>query len=480
MNSKHIAAIEIGSSRIKGAVAAVEPDGRIKVLAVEEIPSGDTVRYGRVQNSREASDLINTILRRLENAPQVAPGRISSVFIADGGRSLKSEPSDASVNIGGDEEITHRILERLHREARFNLATDRDILAVAPKKYYVDSALVKKIVGTFGSNVRGEFTLITQAPENHRALDRLVLESHGEDINRDYVTRLLAQSEMALSESERQVGVVFIDFGAETTSIAAFREGALVFAATLPIGGANITRDLSSALSITFEKAENIKQVKGQAIADRTKYDAPDDEIREIVDYVSSRAGEIIANVVNLLDEAGYRISDFPDGIVITGGGTRLKGFPEMVESITKAKVRRAEIDPSSIASISGLGLVGHFDVVALAKYAAAHSNIDCVSFPEEAPKHEEREARTVSEPFGGAVQKGPVPSGRRVVSEDDPDLLKDDPIEQPANIVEDTSDLQELPLPSKDANKTRKSLMERIKSLMGSPFEAEDNGMDN
>lgn len=470
MNSKNIAAIEIGSHRIRGIVAAAEADGRLKILALEDAPAGDTVRFGRVQNARETGDIVNDIIRRLENSPRVAPGQISTIFIADGGRSLHSVSADASINIGGDEEITHRLLERLHREARFSLGSgERDVLAVAPRRYFVDSTEVKKIVGTFGSSVRGEFTLITQGPENHRALDRLIIESHGEDIDRDYVTRLLAQTEMALTESERQVGVVFIDFGAETTSVAAFREGALLFAATLPIGGANITRDLSTALKVTFEKAENIKRTKGRVVVDRTKYTAPDDEVREIVDYVSARAGEIIANVVGLLDEAGYSADDFPDGIVVSGGATRLSGFVELVEALTKMKVRRAQPDNTIAAAIPGIDLNEHFDVVALARYAAAHSSTDCLTFNEEIPEPVE----TVKP--AEAAEQPTAPRRRRDISEDDPGLLKDDPIEQPVNINE-IEDIDSLPSPGKDANETRRSLLDRLKSLIGSPIEAQDN----
>lgn len=488
MNSKNIAAIEIGSSRIKGIVAAVESDGRLKVLAVEEAPSGDSVRFGRIQNAREASDIINDIIRRLENAPQVVPGQITSTFIADGGRSLRSASTDASINIGGDEEITSRILDRLHREARYNLSTDRDILAIAPRRYFVDTQEVKKVVGTFGSNVRGEFTAITQANENRRALDRLIIESHGEDVERDYVTRLLAQTELALSESERQVGVVFVDFGAESTSVAAFRGGSLVFAVTLPIGSANITRDLSTGLSITFANAEHIKRTKGEAVMDRTTFDAPDDEIREIVDYVSARSGEIIANVVNILEQAGFRTTDFPDGIVITGGGSYLRGFPEMVESITKMKVRRATVDPSIASAVAGIDLTANFDVIALAKYAAAHSGIDCITFVEtpdtpEAPHDSVKThaPQAAAEPKKDAAIKN---ERRKPMEDDDPRLLEDDVFEQPVNINQDDI-TDDLPEPGTDAKTTRMKLMDRInaivagaKSLVKSPIE--DGGMDN
>lgn len=73
MEPKNIVAIEIASSKIKGAVAAVADDGSLTVLAVEEMPATDNVRYGRVQNIRAVSVAVNEILRRLEAAPKKWP-----------------------------------------------------------------------------------------------------------------------------------------------------------------------------------------------------------------------------------------------------------------------------------------------------------------------------------------------------------------------------------------------------------------------
>lgn len=477
MNHKYIAAIEIGSSRIKGLVAAAESDGRIKILAVEDADSGDAVRYGRVKNAREVSTIVNDIIRRLENNPHVAPGRISAIFIADGGRSLYSSPSEATINFGGEEEITRHTLERLNKEARFNLATDRDVLAIAPKRFFVDQAEVKKIVGTYGSVVRGEFTVITQAPENHRALDRIVIESHGTDVQRDYVTRLLAQTEMALSDSDRQVGCLFVDFGAETTSLAAFRDEALLFAATIPVGGANITRDLSSALSVTVEKAKNIKHTKGVAVFDRNKYEAPDSETKEIINYVSARAGEIIANVNNMLEIAGLKTSDFPGGIVITGGAMRLKGFPEMVESIIRIKPRPAVPDSSVDTTMVNIDPTEFFDVISITRYAAAHSDIDCLSFPDDSGStHDTVQATT---PKSQEHRQQETTRNRRPeIPYDDPSLLDDDKeLVQPDNINNDDRD--ELPTPDDDPRITREKLRDKIKRLFGPPVDFNANDMD-
>ncbi len=479
MKSKYIVAIEIGSSRIKGIVASVDETASICVLAVEEVDSGECVRYGRVQNAREVAERVNEIIRRLENNPSVAPGRVSTVFIANGGRSLASSFAEATLQQPGEAEITLQTLERLHKEARYNLATDREVLAIAPRHYFVDNTEVKKVVGAFGTVLKGEFTIMTCSPENRRALDRVTVESQQKPVPRDYVTRLLAQTEMALTDSERQLGVVFVDFGAETTTTAVFRDGALQLACTLPMGSANITRDLCVGLSTTAPTAENIKITKGRAVAERVNINAPDAETREVINYVSARAGEIIANINNLLADAGFKASELPAGLVIAGGGARLQGFNEMLEAQTKLKVRPAAVDASIAMACPGKS-ADHFDVISLVKYAAAHSDLNCVSMPEGAAAP--AVTATAAAPAAPRPDTAQGAYGRRVpMAEDDPGLLDDD-LDQPANVNEaDAAD--ELPPQGSDAAATRKSLLARLKKFSLNdwlrPPREEEEGMD-
>lgn len=464
MRPKYIAAIEIGSSRIRGIVASVDATAAINVLAIEEVDSGDTVRYGRVQNAREAGALVNEIIRRLENNPRVAPGRISQVFVANGGRSVSSAHADANVRFDGEAEITAQTLERLHKEARYNLATDRDVLAIAPRCFTVDNSEVKKIVGAFGRNVHGDFTIVTASPENRRALDRVVILSHDKAVDRDYVTRLLAQSEMALTDSDRQLGCLLVDFGAETTTLVIFRDGSLQAVLTLPMGSANITRDLSAGLSITAESAENIKVTKGRAAVERVNLQAPDEETREIINYVSARVGEIIANINAFIEKAGFKASELAAGAVVTGGGARLEGFAEMLEAQTKLKVRPAAVDSSIMIYPEG-NAADHFDLISLVKYAAAHSDADCLDMPAADPV---LEATTVAVKTPVQPAQGTAQQRRRAMDINDDDLLKDDDddqYDQPDNINADTN-LDDI-APKETANATREGLLQRFKNWL-------------
>lgn len=479
MKPKYIAAIEIGSSRIKGIVGSIDETSAITVLAIEEVDSGGTVRYGRVQNAREVSTMVNEIVRRLENNPKVAPGQISAVFVANGGRSLSSAMSEANVKLEGEAEVTQQTLERLRKEARYNLATDRDVLATASRRFIVDNSEVKakKIIGTFGRNIHGEFTIVTTSPENRRALERVNIESHGKAIPREYLTRLLAQSEMALTDSDRDLGCLFIDFGAETTTAAIFRNGVLQAAITLPMGSANITRDLSSGLSITQESAENIKITKGQAMAERVNMQVPDDETREIINYVSARTGEIIANINNFIELAGFKPSELAAGAIVAGGGSRLKGLHDMLEAQTKLKVRPAVVDSSIMMPDNSMNASIHFDVISLLRYAAAHSDISCITYPEPVAPVIERPVHTTVAQTQETVRQT---AGKRKIIPglNDSNLLQDDMdeevVEQPANVNEDP-DLDDI-APAATPIETRRNLLKRIKDWIAPPVDNIDD----
>lgn len=479
MDLRYIAAIEIGSSKIKGVIAQVDSNRIIKPLAVEQTDSGDSIRYGRVQNAREVSVRVNDILRRLENNTAILPGHITSVYVSIGGRSVSSVNEAEIISLSGDTEITQDILNKLADSVKAKAGATRDVINVAPQRFMVNNIEVKKVVGAYGSVVKGEYTIVTASPDNRRNLDRVKIELRDKEVPRTYISRPIATALMALTDSERQLGAALIDFGAETTTIVVHRNNALQFVATLPMGSSNITRDLSVGLGLTIEAAEQVKINKGEAVLDRTKYPADDAQKRDIVNFVSARVGEIIANINASFDSAGIKASDLAGGIIITGGGTLLPGFDKMLESLTKVKVRHAEI-PADIASGS-LSPDCDLDILALVKYAESLNQTNCLTYPA-ADSEEQKSAsgEQGSEQSGSTDDNRPIAvephvpqHGRRAnaPSIDDKDLLKDDLDYVPRNVNEDNGD--ELPPEGKNANETRKSLLARIRDYFA-PTEAD------
>ena len=142
MEPRTIVAIEIASSKIKGGVAAVGPDGRISVLAVEEIPGINNVRYGRIQNIREVSLMVNEIIGRLEKNPSLGGRKVKAMTLSLGGRSCSAQPATASIKFPKECEITETHVQRLGYEAARDFMGDKNIEAMVPRMFYVNLSLI--------------------------------------------------------------------------------------------------------------------------------------------------------------------------------------------------------------------------------------------------------------------------------------------------------------------------------------------------
>lgn len=377
MEPRTIVALEIASSKIKGAAGTVGSDGRLTVLAIEERPGINNVRYGRVQNIREVSAAANDIIAALEASPAIAPGRIKSMAVALGGRSLAASPAKAALRFPQECEVAEQHVKRLMFEATRDFMGDKNIEATLPRKFFVNNLAVDKAVGTFGETLRGEFMMVTCAKETRAALERLKYDTIDHD-DIEYILRPTAIADLVLTADERTLGAALVDFGAETTTVSVYKDGTLAFLCTIPMGSRLITLDLKTGLGVTEDTAEGYKLTVG-TLADGN--DGGDDNTREINAYVRARAGEIAANIVNQLELAGYNADNLSQ-LVLTGGGSKLPEFATLLNAQCKIPVRVAEMPGTVAFRVAGRNNADNIDIVALLSAAARSFDHSCTFVP--------------------------------------------------------------------------------------------------
>lgn len=380
-NGRYLVAFEIGSSKIRGAVGVVDNSGVVDVIAVEEEKLTDRVRYGCIQNV-DVANAIDTVVERLQAYPAIEPRIITGVYVGLGGRSLTSTVVDVSMQLPVETEITEPIITELKKRAAATTDPDRDTVDVVPVRFTVDNKTQTSPVGTFGQSLSARATVLSCSPQIKRILRRVITDRLGLNIN-GYITRPLAEAAMVLTEDERRLGCMFVDFGAETTTVSVYRGGAPVYVATLPIGSRNITLDLI-ALNYIEERAEEIKKVSGNALAvdaaRRGKGYAEGIDYTDINNYVHARADEIVANIIAQIEYAGVTAADLPGGIVIVGGGARLRGFNELLQQQSKLPVRQGAPSASvriTDGSIHGTEMV---DVISVLVAASRMPEAECLT----------------------------------------------------------------------------------------------------
>ena len=386
MEEKNIVAIEIGSSKVKGALGQVSDKGIITVQAVEEEPFLEWVRYGEVSNVEEVGAVLRRIIGRLEE--RIAPAKVAEVYVGVGARSLCSTTRSVERHLVEEMEIGDDILADLRNQARMAAPPDRDLLAVIPRQYSVDKKSVTQPKGTMGNSVSMDAVLLTCRKQIKSKLERLVADKMGLKVA-GYVVRQTAIADAVLTHEEKRIGCMLVDFGAETTTVSIYKGGHLQFLQTLPMGSRNITRDLMS-LNYLEERAEEIKRRQGNASG--TSIGAIDDSINydQVNKCVSARAAEIIANIKEQLKQSGFSASQLARGIIVVGRGAFLAGFndrlaKEMGMNVRSGSISRADVGISDVR-ISPVDCV---DVLSIVR-AAAHSDThECLSTPEPEPEPE-------------------------------------------------------------------------------------------
>lgn len=387
MEPRYIVAIEIGSSKIKGAVGTVDADGTLSVIAVEKENRVNCVRYGCIQNVDEVSFCVSKIIRCLQN--RIYPRQIHGVYAGIGGRSLLSAVREVERQLPDEMEITERIIEQIKAEANTTL-TDRDVVSVEPMEFIVDNQTIINPVGTFGQNIRTTLNVITCKPQIIKNLNRVIVEKLQLKVC-GYIVRQIAEADMVLTDDEKRLGCMFIDMGAETTTVSIYKNGSLQYLSTLPLGSRNITRDIT-ALNYIEERAEEIKKAIGNANPAETSASSTAAEgidTTEINNYVQARAGEIMANITEQLNYAGLKASEIPGGIIMIGGGSKLRGFSTLLTNQTKLKVRQGLAPTTVRIADSGIKSDEAIDVISILAAAAKMPPAECVFTPERKPDDE-------------------------------------------------------------------------------------------
>ncbi|MCG2692154.1 rod shape-determining protein, partial [Microgenomates group bacterium] len=190
----------------------------------------------------------------------------------------------------------------------------------------------------------------------------------------------LAGAEAVLTPTEKELGVVLVDLGGGSTSVAVFVEGALSFSSVLPVGAKNITNDLAIGLRVSLETAEKIKlalsKIDKDEAEDNDELDFKKLNLNEDVGKLSKktliegiirpRLNEIFGLVGEELKKSGFG-GMTPAGVVVTGGGALTAGLT--------TSCKRSLSLPVRIGYPKGLS--GLIDEIKSPAFAAAWGLID-------------------------------------------------------------------------------------------------------
>jgi len=337
-----IVGLDIGTSQITAAIAEYDDNGELEIIGIGTAPSSG-LRRGVVINI-EAT--LRSVVDAIESAEQMAGREVKRVVSGIAGSHIEGLNSRGVVAVTGKgREITSGDVDRVIEAAKaVSIPMDREILHVVPRDYVIDEQSgIKNPLDMIGVRLEVEVHMITGSVTAAQNLVKCVNRA-GFEIQQ-VVFSSLAAAEAVLSQDEKDLGVIVIDIGGGTTNVLVYRDGAPYHSFVLPVGGAQITGDLSIMLKTSTESAEMIKREAGCAyeplvedgepvivagVGGRPPIQASREQVCQVI---QPRMTEIFRMVRERLDK--QRLLDrIAGGLVLTGGGANLPGVVELGQDI--------------------------------------------------------------------------------------------------------------------------------------------------
>jgi cell division protein FtsA len=344
---KYIVGLDIGSTKICTLIAAARENGLEPIgLGMAESRG---IKKGAVVNLEATVDAIR---KSVSEAEAMAQCEVETVYVGLAGPHIKSFNSRGVTSIPTrtreiDSEDVRRVIETARAVA---LSPDREIIHILPQEFMVDDQYgIGDPLGMVGTRLEVNVHIVTSSTT--AAQNIITAVNRSGHLVADTVLEPIAVGEAILSEDEKELGSVLVDIGGGKTNVAIYHHGAVRHTVVVPLGGELFTNDIAVGLRTTIPEAERLKREQGCSVSSMAQSDAVFEFVgmgqrqpraiaqTVLTDIIQPRAEEIVHLVRNEIRNSGYE-RQAGAGVVLTGGGSMLRGFVELAEDILDLPVR--------------------------------------------------------------------------------------------------------------------------------------------
>ncbi len=341
-SSNIIVGLEIGTSKVCAIVGEINSAGVLNIIGVGQARSRG-VRKGEIADpSLAEEDVRNAIVE----AELMSNAEIRSVYLGVTGNHIRGF-NNRGVHpvVSADREIMEEDVQDVIKNAKaINLPTENSVVHAIRQHFHVDGQDgITNPVGMCGARVEVDVHVIhgniNRLQNPMRVVSGLQLEIE------NVVFTGMASSLALLSNEEKELGALVIDFGGGTTEYVVYCDGIIKHTGVLALGGDHVSHDLAMGLKVPMGRAEQLKiehgsallteAVKGKTITingemGQTSKPINLEHLRRVM---ALRVEEIFQIIEQDLASAGL-LDYVRAGVFICGGGARIPQIQDLAEKI--------------------------------------------------------------------------------------------------------------------------------------------------
>lgn len=370
-----ILGLDIGSNTVRAVVAEPTVHGQI-IVRHSLARRSKGMRKGVVSDTPEVMVVLRDIF---DEVGRISRPALKNIYLGVNGTDVKTQLSRGIIAVSrANSEIYKDDINRVIQASEaVNISSNRMILHTMTREFMVDGVSdINDPEGMSGARLEVVSFLVEAFEPAVKNLIKCVESSKG-GISA-LILNPLAAAQAVLNKSQKELGVVLIDIGYNTTGVAVYEEEKLLHTKVLGVGAGHITSDLAVALKVPVEIAEKIKLEYGYASAkdvpskesidlgkiDDTLKGSPSKKF--VAEVIESRLSEICELVNNELKSIG-KDGHLPGGAVLVGGGAKMPGIAELFKNELKLSTKVGFSGQERFGTISP----GTADILENPEYAA-------------------------------------------------------------------------------------------------------------
>ncbi len=330
--------LDIGTTEVRCLVGVrpTEADKRFHILGMG-YALNEGMRAGIIVNHDEVVGAVDTAIRQAELS---SGHRIEAATVNINGAHLKTLACRAEVAVASSDrtvnEFDRDLVDTKARE--LHLAPNREVVQFFANSYRVDQVKdLEDPIGIQGNVVGVQASVITGIIAHIEAVER-VCDEVGIKINNKTMSSLAAY-EATFNRRASESGVLIVDIGHSTTNFVIIKEGKVEYAAVIPLGGFNVTKDIAIILQVDLEVAEFLKVNYANIYYDgrgtktiEFNRQSVNFSPKSLSEVVAARLREICELISDVLQETGHA-QQLPGGIILTGGASQTKGLKTLFQN---------------------------------------------------------------------------------------------------------------------------------------------------
>ena len=361
-NTENLVVVHLSATAVYVVIGSVVSAKDIQIMGVGQVKNSDFYQ-GQIKHRER---LQSAIKQAIQDAEDMANCRVHSVWLTLATPELLSKNSIGKVAVADEVVRAQDMVQALSNAKTQDLTSDYYLMHCCQQGIYIDEqdSMVDDAIEMIAKNITVMYHMMMMPVVSRQNIQKLLQSC---DVGVDHVVfDAVTSAEYSLMTEERQQGVCLIDIGASTTSICVYKENKLIFTHCVSSGSHAVTMDISADVGISMIEAEKLKKLHGtvdiNSIDPSTFFlfkpqgssDAINIQVYNLAQIIEARYVQILTEVVRQLHEAEL-LRYIDRGIVLTGGGSAIKGMVPFAKKLLKMPVVLTNTHPA-------ISAYSHFD----------------------------------------------------------------------------------------------------------------------